>query len=139
MKNSILSQITAVEAMSAKELLCQWHKYFDHPPQSKNNRNYLSAQIIYRIQEISLGGLSSETRQRLIEHAEDKQIVNSKARLAVGTRLVREVKGIEHQVIVLPDGFDYNGKKYKSLSGVAFAITGTRWNGNRFFGVGEKA
>lgn len=57
------------------------------------------------------------------------------SRLAVGTRLVREVKGVEHQVTVLEEGYEYNGTKYKSLSGVAFAITGTRWNGNAFFGL----
>jgi hypothetical protein len=55
----------------------------------------------------------------------------------VGTRLVREWNGIEHTVTVLRDGFEFAGRKYKSLSAIARAITGTRWNGWRFFGIRE--
>ena len=53
----------------------------------------------------------------------------------VGTRLVREFQGREYTVTVLPDGFEWEGRRYKSLSAVARAITGTRWNGLTFFGV----
>lgn len=52
-----------------------------------------------------------------------------------GTRLIREWKGVEHTVTVLDDGYDYQGRPYKSLSAIARAITGTRWNGWVFFGV----
>ena len=52
-----------------------------------------------------------------------------------GTRLIREYQGIEHCVTVLADGFEYQGRPYKSLSAVARAITGTRWNGPLFFGL----
>jgi hypothetical protein len=56
-------------------------------------------------------------------------------RPVTGTRLVREWKGVEHQVTVLPDGFEYLGHPHKSLSSIARAITGTRWNGLVFFGL----
>jgi hypothetical protein len=74
--------------------------------------------------------------------AEGKMVSQRKtdpSRLAVGTRLVREVKGVEHHVMVMDDGYEYQYMKYKSLSGVAFAITGTRWNGNVFFGLTNDA
>ena len=55
----------------------------------------------------------------------------------VGTRLVREWDGVEHTVTVLRDGYEWQGRKYRSLSAVAKAITGTNWNGFRFFGMRE--
>jgi hypothetical protein len=55
-----------------------------------------------------------------------------------GTLLLREHEGVAHRVMALDDGFAWNGKTYASLSQIAFAITGTRWNGPRFFGLREK-
>jgi hypothetical protein len=52
-----------------------------------------------------------------------------------GTRLIREYQGVEHCATVLADGFEYQGRPYKSLSAIARAITGTRWNGWVFFGI----
>ncbi len=52
-----------------------------------------------------------------------------------GTRLVREHAGVKHVVTVLPDGFEWEGRPYRSLSAIARAITGTRWNGWTFFGL----
>ncbi len=141
MTTSILAEYTALNAMEVKDLLTEWNKYFDRPPSSHNNKTYLINQIIYRIQELKYGGLTRRTIDRLEALAEDRAITERKhmpSRLAVGTRLVREVKGIEHHVQVLADGYEYQGAKYRSLSGVAYAITGTRWNGNEFFGLGKK-
>ena len=56
----------------------------------------------------------------------------------VGTRLIREWNGVEHTITVLRDGFEWQGRPYKSLSAIARAITGTRWNGYRFFGLRER-
>ncbi|MDP7152764.1 MAG: DUF2924 domain-containing protein, partial [Paracoccaceae bacterium] len=55
--------------------------------------------------------------------------------LMIGTTLVREWDGVNHQVTVIDGGFEWQGRKYKSLSAVARAITGTRWNGWLFFGL----
>ena len=141
MTTNILAEYAALNAMEVKDLLVEWNKYFDRPPQSHNNKTYLANQIIYRIQELTYGGLSRRTIDRLEALAESKatdQRKSNPSRLAVGTRLVREVKGVEHHVQVLADGYEYQGIKYRSLSGAAFAITGTRWNGNEFFGLGKK-
>ena len=131
MATNILSEYAALNGMEIKDLLLEWNKYFDRPPQSHNNKTYLVNQIIYRIQELTYGGLTRRTIDRLEALAESEaadQRKSNPSRLAVGTRLVREVKGVEH-----------HGAKYRSLSGVAYAITGTRWNGNMFFGLGPKS
>lgn len=141
MATNILSEYAALNAMEIKDLLTEWNKYFDRPPSTRSNKAYLVNQIIYRLQELTYGGLTKRTIDRLEALAESKEADQRKtdpSRLAVGTRLVREVKGVEHHVQVLADGYEYQGAKYRSLSGVAFAITGTRWNGNEFFGLGKK-
>lgn len=141
MTTNILAEYAALNEMEIKDLLVEWDRYFDRPPQSRINKPYLVNQIIYRIQELTYGGLTRRTIDRLEALAEDKatgERQSAPSRLAVGTRLVREVKGVEHHVQVMADGYEYQGAKYRSLSGVAFAITGTRWNGNQFFGLSKK-
>ena len=93
----------------------------------------------YRIQELAYGGLKPATRAKLDALADAldpkaarKRVVNGPV---VGTQLIREWRGVEHKVTVLADGFEWEGRRYKSLSAVARAITGTRWNGLAFFGV----
>jgi len=125
MKIDIVKEYAALEAMTPKELLVEWKKYYDHPPKNRTNKTYLVNQIIYRIQELTYGGLTRRTIDRLEALAESEvadQRKSNPSRLAVGTRLVREVKGVEHHVQVLVDGYEYQGMKYRSLSGVAFAM-----------------
>ena len=64
-----------------------------------------------------------------------KQPVRKGDRPMAGTRLIREWQGVEHTATVLDDGFEYQGRKYKSLSAIARAVTGTRWNGPLWFGL----
>ena len=69
------------------------------------------------------------------EHKGKRRNGVSNDRPVAGTRLIREWRGVEHHVTVRIDGFEYQGRKYKSLSAIARAITGTRWNGPLFFGL----
>lgn len=141
MNIDIIKTIAEFENMSVKELLAQWPRYFDDPPKSRCNKSYLLSELIYRIQELTFGGLSKQTINHLEALAGNKSLderQSDTSRFAIGTQLIREVKGVEHHVTVVENGFEYQGIKYKSLSGVAFAITGTRWNGNVFFGLGKK-
>ena len=139
MKTDILKEYALLNTMTITQLLVEWKKVYDRPPQAPGNKVYLINQIIYRIQELTYGGLTRKTIDRLEALAERQETSQHKLdRLAVGTRLVREVKGVEHHVTVSAEGYEYQGAMYKSLSGVAFAITGTRWNGPVFFGVGSK-
>lgn len=65
--------------------------------------------------------------------------IRADSRPLAGTRLLREWHGVEHAVTVLADGFEWEGRPYRSLSAIARAITGTRWNGWTFFGLKHRS
>lgn len=140
---SVVTQLAALKRMTVVELKAKWESLFGTPAPN-NSRSYLELRLSYRIQELTLGGLSRETRRTLDLLADEiegrvarKTIIADRRNPVVGTRLVREWDGVEHTVTVMKDGFDWQGRKFKSLSAVARAITGTQWNGYRFFGLRE--
>jgi hypothetical protein len=119
----------------------QWRDLFETEP-PPYNRRFLEHRLAYRIQELAYGGLKPETLKRLKAIAEDldsgdpvRRRQAAKTRPIAGTRLIREFQGVEHCVTVRDDDFEYQGRPYQSLSAVARAITGTRWNGLIFFGL----
>lgn len=87
------------------------------------------------------GSLSPKVQReidKLVENYDRTQNIekdNKVLSITDGTKLVREFKGKRYSVTVIPNGFEYNGRTYKSLSAIANEITGTRWNGKKFFGV----
>ncbi|MEF9604422.1 DUF2924 domain-containing protein [Paracoccus sp. PXZ] len=95
------------------------------------------------IQELAYGGLKPETIRRLERLGEEldggdrtkRSVRSDRDRPITGTRLLREWQGVEQIVTVTADGFEWQGRPYKSLSAIARAITGTRWNGWTFFGL----
>jgi hypothetical protein len=138
MTDSIAAQVAALPKTSTPELKQMWRELFDREPPSFS-RNYLISRLAYRIQELAYGGLKPSTRARLDALADAldpkaarKRVVNGPV---VGTQLIREWRGVEQKVTVLADGFEWEGRRYKSLSAVARAISGTRWNGWAFFGM----
>lgn len=141
---TVLARLSALKNMSVKELKAEWQSlYGEHAP--NNSRIFLQIRLGYRIQELTHGGLDRETRRMLDLLADEvegltrrKNLIADPRNPVAGTRLVREWNGIEHTVTVLTDGFEWQGRKYKSLSAVAREITGTRWNGYRFFGLRER-
>jgi hypothetical protein len=133
--------VAALRALPIPALKQQWRELFETEP-PPYNRRFLEHRLAYRIQELAYGGLKPETIERLAAIAEDldggdlmrrRQLAND--RPIAGTRLIREWQGVEHTVTVRDDDFDYQGRPYRSLSAVARAITGTRWNGLIFFGL----
>jgi hypothetical protein len=137
----ILARLAGLKATSTPELKKQWRELFETEP-SPFNRRYLETRLAYRIQELAYGGLKPETIERLEALGEQLDGGNMVVRRSraddrpiVGTRLIREWQGVEHTVTVLIDGYEWQGRPYKSLSSVARAITGTRWNGWIFFGL----
>jgi hypothetical protein len=109
-------------------------------------RHLLFRILAYRLQADHLGDLDSDTRRLLdrsgtpVEVGQLATALNRRrTELRPGTVMVREWNGHLQRVMVLADGFAWNGKTYRSLSKIAFAITGTRWNGPRFFGVRDKS
>jgi hypothetical protein len=140
---SVVAQLAALRKMSVVELKQRWEMLFGTPAPN-NSRSYLEVRLGNRIQELMLGGLSRDTRRvldLLVKELEGKNarkaIMTDPRKPIPGTRLLREWDGAEHSVTVLRDGFDWQGRKFKSLSAVARAITGTQWNGYRFFGLRE--
>ncbi|HBS48618.1 MAG TPA: DUF2924 domain-containing protein [Rhodobacteraceae bacterium] len=141
----IPARLAALKAMKTPELRAQWRELFDSeaPP---FNRRYLESRLAYRIQELAYGGLKRETVKRLERLGEEldggdriKSRIRADLKPIAGTRLIREWQGIEHVVTVTADGYEWQGRPYKSLSSVARAITGTRWNGWVFFGLKNRS
>ena len=141
--DSIPARLAALKTTPTPELKKQWRDLFDSEPPAFNRR-YLESRLAYRIQELAYGGLKPETVRRLERLGEEldggdrvksRRRADHSDRPIAGTRLVREWKGVEHVVTVLVDGYEWQGRPYKSLSAIARAITGTRWNGRVFFGL----
>ena len=135
----IPSRLAALKTTSTPDLKAQWRDLFDSEP-PPFNRRYLERRLAYRIQELAYGGLKPETVERLDALADAIEGKLSRrrrieSRPISGTRLIREWKGIEHHVTVRDEDFEYQGRPYQSLSAIARAITGTRWNGLVFFGL----
>ena len=138
---SIPARLAALKTAPTPDLKQQWRDLFDsEPPQF--NRRYLESRLAYRIQELAYGGLRPETVKRLEELGEEVEADAAPGRKRrkeglpiTGTQLLREWQGVEQIVTVTADGFEWQGRPYKSLSAIARAITGTRWNGWVFFGL----
>ena len=143
MNQTVLARLATLKAMSVKDLKTEWEKLIGSAAPN-NSRTFLEIRIAYRIPELTYGGPDRETRRMLDLLADEVEgLARRKNQIAdprnpvTGTKLIREWDSIEHTVTVLKDGFDWQGRKFKSLSAVARAITGTRWNGYRFFGLRE--
>ena len=137
----IPARLAALKAATTPDLKAQWRDLFDSEP-PPFNRRYLESRLAYRIQELTYGGLKPETVKRLERLGEQldggdkkKRSIRADLKPIAGTRLLREWQGVEQVVTVTADGFEWQGRPYRSLSAIACAITGTRWNGWVFFGL----
>jgi hypothetical protein len=137
-------RLAALKTTATPELKQQWRDLFGKEP-PPYNRRFLESRLGYRIQELAYGGLKPETLARLEKLGEQfdggkvaVRRIRGDDKPIAGTRLIREFQGVEHTVTVLQDGYDYQGRPYQSLSAIARAITGTRWNGWVFFGLKNK-
>ena len=135
---TILKQLAELPTLSVPELRERWRLLYQREPPNYSKPN-LVRRIAYRIQELKYGGLSEATKDQLrqIGRADEARRRKGKKNDApvVGTRLIREWGGRRHEVTVVRGGFEYRGKRYRSLSAIARAVTGTSWNGWVFFGL----
>lgn len=156
MSNPIGRELAALRRMKVSELQTKYAEVFGEPTTGRN-KQWLQKRIAWRIQANAFGGLTDQAIQRASELANESDLRVSAPRdpepLAlpkpasrnmppkderlppVGDCLVRFYKGRECVVTVMPDGFDFEGEHYKTLSAVAKAITGQHWNGFRFFNL----
>src|SRR5271170_5875445 len=146
-KTSIGDEIAHLRGLDLRGLRSRWQSVFQRPSPDHLPRHLLFAIIAYRIQADRLGDLDHETRQ-VLDQTDAKKTSEMSSRLVSfdqkrteltpGTVLVREWDRRSQRVMVMANGFAWNGQTYDSLSKVAFAITGTKWNGPRFFGLRDK-
>ena len=133
--DKVSSKINALVKMDIAELKALWHKYFDYKP-PKYDREYMTRRIAYHIQALAYGGLSKSAKNKLDRLAFGGQsTVQDKYRLRPGTRLIKDYKGQRLMVSVREDGFEYDGRLFKTLTMIAREITGNPISGPAFFGV----
>jgi hypothetical protein len=161
MKPAVLKEIEGLRQLTVRGLRDKYREVFGEDSRS-NHKDFLFRRIAWRIQANAEGGLSERARRRALEIANDADLrirapkslpaPNASHRTmvgtitgtrdgrlpAVGTLITRDFKGQTHVVKVLADGFEYDGRKYRSLSAIAGEITGTRWNGFLFFGLNRE-
>jgi hypothetical protein len=139
-------EVARLRDLDVNELRGRWQAVFGRPAPAHLPRHLVFRMVAYQLQAERFGDLDAQSRRRLDQTvtpqtAERSAVTLSRpiSQLRPGTTLGREWNGHMQRVSVLPDGFAWNGKTYRSLSQVAFAITGTRWNGPRFFGLRDKS
>jgi hypothetical protein len=140
LKPSLNQQLAALPKMDRKALQGLWERLFLNPPSRSLRREVLVPIIAYRLQEVAFGGLKGSVDRQLRALAHNgsqggKLIEGLTLRHKAGARYIREWQGKLHEVSVLPEGYEYNGHIYRSLSEIARGITGTRWSGPAFFGL----
>jgi hypothetical protein len=146
-RESLDNEIARLRGLDVGELRARWHTVFRRRAPPHLPRHLLFRLLAYRLQADQLGDLNADIRRVLdrvgsgSSEGIDRLVAEfnrSRTELRPGTLLTREWDGHLQRVMVLADGFTWNGKTYRSLSKVAFAITGSRWNGPRFFGLRDR-
>jgi hypothetical protein len=134
------SEIGRLPDLSLVELRNRWKLLFGRPAPKSLRRNFLARAVAYQMQVEAYGGLSAATKRRLREIGKavrngDANAALGASRIKPGTQMIRQWQNTTHTVTTLTEGFEWQGRNYKSLSAVANAITGTNWNGFAFFGI----
>jgi len=124
-------EVRALEGLGLEALRWEWRRRYGAPPQTRS-ADLIRRLLAWRVQADAQGDLDAETRARLRTTALPRSLDR---RLRPGVRMSRDWRGRRYEVEVVEDGFVHAGARYKSLSQVARAITGTSWNGPRFFGL----
>jgi hypothetical protein len=141
---AIEAELDRLPAMPIADLRKRYRELFRTDPPKAFGPDLLRRSVAHRIQEKAYGGLSASTR-RLLDQLVKAAMAQRNGRLELarrikpGSELVRTWKGKSYRVMVMADGFAYDGDTFASLSEIASEITGTRWNGPRFFGLRTKA
>ena len=145
---SLDDEIAHLRDLDLRSLRARWKSTFRRQPPSHLPRHLLFAVLAYRLQADAWGDLDPVVARLLKQMATGEGTPGASRRmdafgrrrdeLKPGTILTREWNAQAHRVMVVDEGFAWNGKTYDSLSRVAFAITGTNWNGPRFFGLRDK-
>jgi hypothetical protein len=139
-KEEVEREIEALDTLDTSALRSSWQKLYRSPAPKTFRRALLIRALAYQIQAKAFGGLAPKTQKLLLKYAANAEqgtftTAGTRRRLRPGTRLIRAYDGKTHTVEVLADAFAWNGQKFRSLSAIAKAISGTNWNGHVFFGL----
>jgi len=157
MDTSIVGEINRLRQMTVGELRVKWIELYGEESRSRN-KGFLWRRLAWRIQELEYGGLSESTNTRMLElapatfarsqvprrfapegAASPGPTTRRDPRLpSPGSTLIRRYKGTDIRVLVLDGGFEWDGRRFDTLSEVAFAVTGSKWNGWLFFGLTDR-
>jgi hypothetical protein len=127
----LAATLTAIDTMQLDALRALWAQHFGTPP-ALRSVELMRLVLGWRLQARTWGGIDGAMRRKLKRRT---TIDASSIELDTGTTLTREWQGQTYTIEVIEDGFRWEGETYPSLSAVASAITGTRWNGPKFFGL----
>jgi hypothetical protein len=144
---SVSARLASLPKLPMAELWVLWDQNFNRRP-NNTNRNYIESRLAYRFQELEFGGVPTAIRRQLVEAGAKLSKIKSNAtsrshfgrgvqvNLMPGTTLIRDWDDREYRVTVAADGrYELNGQTFTSLSAAAHHITGTKWNGPKFFGL----
>jgi hypothetical protein len=140
----LAKKLAAFPTMTIRDLRGEWRRLYRADPPQKVGRHLLELGVAWRLQERAFGGLGPGTKRLLVALAKSVEAKHTlprtrSIRLKPGTKLIREWRGKTHSVLVLEDGFQWRGQRWRSLSAVAREISGTSWSGPRFFGLQRQA
>jgi hypothetical protein len=134
---AVNAEISRLSGLPIAELRAAWRAEFHREPPKTLWREMLLRTLTWRLQEKAFGGYDKTTTKLLEAYGRGKEGSQLHRRLKSGTVLVREFEGVRHTVTILPEGYVWREKTYASLTAIAKIITGTNWNGPRFFGLRE--
>ncbi|MBS1833234.1 MAG: DUF2924 domain-containing protein [Acidobacteria bacterium] len=142
-ESELRAYLDRLAKLGAPDLRAEWTKVYERPAPRRISKDLLIRGIAYRVQEQMYGGLKPATVKKLKEIAaalkEGRDLPEApKRELHPGARLIREWAGKTHIVEVMPEGFAWSGKTYRSLTEIAHLITGAHRSGPRFFGLRDK-
>ncbi len=161
METTLIRRIHRLQQMTVGDLRLEWLKLYGEPTRSRN-KQFLWRRLAWRVQELAHGGLSDAAKAKIDELTPDSfararipqngnDVASADRRRhhqprdqrdprlpAPGTVLTRQYKGREIRVVTLDDGFEWDGRRYGSLTAVAKAVTGQKWNGRLFFGLTKR-
>jgi len=137
-EEGLAGELARLKSLSRLELMAEWKKVWGSEAPFNISQNLLLLAFAYRLQEQIYGGLKPHIKAKLRQIAGGHTKIQPVPQIKSGTRLLREWRGSTHEVLVLGDGVQYRGEKYRSLSEVAKVITGSKWSGPVFFGLRPK-
>ena len=140
----LASKLAALPEMATVDLRAEWRRLHRALPPQRIGRRLLELGVAWKLQERAYGGFSAAMKRRLADLGktmdENGDLAKPRTvKLKPGMKLVREWRGQTHDVLVLGDGFQWRGQRWRSLSAIAREISGTHWSGPRFFGLYAKA